>query len=103
MAVAFDGTAFEYEVQMVRVRSIEYALFHQLPVDAVVLVGGKLLSPSVETEIQKLRSGLAHQGDEPMVACPRVVGVAIGPTYLSESLCRKFLFQERLCLRACGW
>ena len=96
VAVAFDGTAFEYEVQMVRVRPVQYALLHQASVDTVVLVGGELLSPSVETEIQKERAGFVYQGNKSMIACPRVVGRAIRPSYLRESLCRKFLFQQGL-------
>ena len=96
MAVAFDGTAFEYEVQMVRIRPVQYALLHQASVDTVVLVGGELLSPSVETEIQKERAGFVYQGNKSMIACPRVVGRAIRPSYLRENLCRKFLFQQGL-------
>ena len=37
LPVAFDGAAFEHEVQAVGVFSLQNLLFHQLPVDAVIL------------------------------------------------------------------
>lgn len=94
VAVAFDGTAFEYEVQMVRIRPVQYALLHQASVDTVVLVGGELLSPSVETEIQKERAGFVYQGNKSMIACPRVVGRAIRHRICAKTCAGSFSFNK---------
>ena len=52
-AVALDGAAFEHEVQMVFVASLDEAAVVDLATDAVVEFSLELLAPAVEAEVEE--------------------------------------------------
>lgn len=73
-AIALDSTPFEFEVKTIHVSAGDDALLVETGIDGIVEVGTELPSPSVETEIEELRTGAGEEGDETVVARPGVVG-----------------------------
>ena len=101
VSVALDASSFEHKVQMVLVGTLYGSLLHECAADAVVLFGGELHSPSVELEVQQaaLAIGL-QQRDEPMVACPSVVGGHLAKAYSAHLLAAQSAFEQ--CSHSCG-
>ena len=74
-AVALDRAALEHEVEVVDVLTLYVALVIDAAVQGVVNLGGKLLAPPIELEIEQPHAALiVDQRDETVVACPRVIG-----------------------------
>ena len=96
LAVAFDGAPFEHEAQMVPVVAPHHLRGKEAAIDLVVVVGGKLHAPAVETEVQQFGTLFAHTGDEAMVARPRVVGGAFHPQDILQHVCRQLLREQFL-------
>ena len=82
LAVALYRTAFEHEVVAVDIFAVHHPRVEEVAVDGIVELRLKLLAPSVETEVEQLRSGkrvllvAVYESDEAVVARPCVVGVA---------------------------
>ncbi len=83
LAIALDAAAFEDKALMVLHGCIlECTLIVELQVDGIVFLPGKLLSPSVELEVEQVVGddivvmfSLGDYRDRSMVACPCVVTV----------------------------
>ena len=77
-SVAFNGTAFQNEVTLVYIVTVQNVLAEKLAVDKVILVGSEFHTPSVETEIKQLRVAMfVFQCNECVVSCPSVVSLAL--------------------------
>ena len=74
LAVALYAAAFEHEVEVILVLTLQNALLRHPSADLVVKVGRELLAPTVEAEIEQMQPVRGKQGDEAVVAGPRVVG-----------------------------
>ena len=74
-AVALDGAPLEYEVEATDIVASESLSVVEATIEAVVEIGGKLLTPAIETKIEQAAVTLVvDERDEAMIARPRVVG-----------------------------
>ena len=73
--VALYRTAFEHEIEPVRIVAAQH--FLQLSVYGVVLFGRKLHAPAVETVVEQALTAIRNKRDETVVARPSVVCVAL--------------------------
>ena len=64
-------------------------------IDGVIEVGGELVAPAVETEIEEARTGLGKKGEEGVVASPSVVGRALEKAHLRQQARRDTLAEQR--------
>ena len=96
LAVAFYAASFEYEVEMVFVVSFEDVLLCHSSANAVVKIGGKLLSPAVELEVEQTGAVGRKECDEAMVASPSVVGGCFAERYALHAFVGKVVCEEML-------
>ena len=79
--VALYRATLEHKVVIIHTLTLEHALMEQCAVDKIVLVGSKLLAPSIETEVEQAAWSRdirrRNKRKEGMVACPSVVVVAL--------------------------
>ena len=75
--VALYRATLEHKVVIIHTLTLEHALMEQCAVDKIVLVGSKLLAPSIETEVEQAAWSRdirrRNKRKEGMVACPSVV------------------------------
>ena len=74
-AVALDGPSLQYEVKTTDIVASEGLRVEEPTIEGVVEIGCELLTPAIETEVEQAAVPLVvDEGDEAMIACPRVVG-----------------------------
>ena len=74
-AVALDGSPLQYEVEATDIVASEGLRVVEPTIKSVVEIGRELLTPAIETEVEQAAVALVvDEGDETMIACPRVVG-----------------------------
>ena len=74
-AVALEGPPLQYEVETTDLVASEGLRVVEPTIESVVEIGRELLTPAIETEVEQAAVTLVvDEGDETMIACPRVVG-----------------------------
>ena len=96
LSIAFDAASFEYEVEMVFVVSFEDVLLCHSSANAVVEVGGKLFSPSVELEVEQAGAVGREECNEAMVASPGVISRNHAERNALHAFGGKFVCKEML-------
>ena len=92
-AVALNAAAFEDEVEVRFVGTMQRQ-GSESPVYLVVEVGGELVAPAVEAEIEQTGTCLGEEGEEGVVARPSVVGGTLEVADLGQQVRGNSLAQE---------
>ena len=97
LAVALYRASLKHKLVLVHIHPLVGAKLKELSVEGVVLVGSKLVAPSVEAEVDEMAFAnpvLRQERYESVVACPCVVVVASIDPHTAHLLVVKALCQQ---------
>ena len=97
LAVALYRASLKHKLVLVHIHPLVGAKLKELSVEGVVLVGSKLVAPSVEAEVDEMSFALPvlrQERYESVVACPCVVVVASIDPHTAHLLVVKALCQQ---------